>query len=531
MNTNRGEPESPDGALPPDLTDDVLLRQFVAARDEQAFGELVRRHSGLVLGVCRRTLRDQHDAEEAFQATFMVLAAKAARVRVAHTVGPWLYGVAYRIAIRAAAKRARRREAALPDDITMIEDALQNVAECHWRRVLDDEVNLLPEKYRGAVVLHYLLGKTNNEVAAALGLSVRTVEGRQRRGKELLKRRLMLRKVSLPAALGALAATQATTAQAAAPLIDATIQAGMSFIHGNSAACSADAVRLAQNEVLAMTSSVAPATVIIGTLLLIGAGMGLAAGHAPAQGDAALPLSLAVQAVRDQTGDAATNFAKPAVFTAVETPANGTDDADPNGENGAVDLFQRSDAERKIVAALQKPLREPMDFVEQPLRDVAAILSETYDIPILFDIPALDAVAASPDVEVTFTISNVPLRSALRLLLRQSGAEALTYIIRDDVLMITTQEESETWLETHIYDVTDAMSVFDVNVEEMIKVIPETVSRESWSVNGTGEGTIEPLGERHLAISQSQAIHEEIARFLQQIDSHAKRLAAKPAAK
>jgi RNA polymerase sigma factor (sigma-70 family) len=518
MNTNRGEPESPDGALPPDPADDVLLRQFVAARDEQAFGELVRRHSGLVLGVCRRTLRDQHDAEEAFQATFMVLAAKAARVRVAHTVGPWLYGVAYRIAIRAAAKRARRREAALPDDVTMIEDALQNVAECHWRRVLDDELNLLPEKYRSAVVLHYLLGKTNNEVAAELGLSVRTVEGRQRRGKELLKRRLMLRKVSLPAALGALAATQAASAQAAAPLIDATIQAGMSFLHGNSAACSADAVRLAQNEVLAMTSSVAPMTVTLGTLLLIGAGLGLASGHAPAQSDVAVPLSLAVQSAGDEA-----NFATPAMFTAVETPATAKDDADTNGEVGPVDLFQRSDAEQRIVDELQMRLREPMDFVEQPLRDVMTILSETYDLPIQFDTRALNAVAASPDTEVTIQISDVPLRSALRLILGQS--DQLAYIVRDDVLLITTQEVSETWLETHIYDVSDAMSAFDVGVEEMIKVIPETVSRESWSLNGTGEGTIEPLGERHLAISQSQATHEEIARFLQQITSHAKRSA------
>jgi len=521
MNTNRGEPESPDGNPPPEPADDVLLRQFVAAGDEQAFGELVRRHSGLVLGVCRRTLRDQHDAEEAFQATFMVLAAKAARVRVAHTVGPWLYGVAYRIAIRAAAKRARRREAALPEDVTMIEDALQNVAECHWRRVLDDELNLLPEKYRSAVVLHYLLGKTNNEVAAELGLSVRTVEGRQRRGKELLKRRLMLRKVSLPAALGALAATQATSAQAAAPLMDATIQAGISFLHGNSAGCSADAVRLAQNEVLAMTNSVAPVTVTIGTLLLIGAGMGLASGHAPAQGEAAVPLSLAVQAA----GDLA-DFATPAVFTSVETPASTNDNADPNG---AVDLFERSEAEQRIVTTLQAPLREPLDFVQQPLSDVAAILSETYDVPIQFDTRALEAVAASPDVQVTIRLSNVPLRSALRLILGQ--ADQLTYIVRDDVLMITTYEVAETWMETHIYDVADAMSAFDIGVEEMIKVISETVNRESWSENGSGAGTIEPLGKGHLAISQSQAVHEEIARFLQQITSHAKRSATQSAAK
>jgi hypothetical protein len=242
--------------------------------------------------------------------------------------------------------------------------------------------------------------------------------------------------------------------------------------------------------------------------------MGLASGHAPAQGDAAVPLSLAVQAA----GDLA-NFATPAVFTAIETPADANEDADPKG-NGAVDLFKRSDAEQRIVTTLQAPLREPLDFVQQPLSDVAAILSETYDMPIQFDTRALNAVAASPDVQVSIRVSNVPLRSALRLMLGQT--DQLTYIVRDDVLMITTIEAARSWLETHIYDVTDAMSVFDVNVEEMIKVIPETVNRESWSVNGTGEGTIEPLGQRHLVISQDQETHEEIARFLQQIAAHAK---------
>jgi hypothetical protein len=276
--------------------------------------------------------------------------------------------------------------------------------------------------------------------------------------------------------------------------------------------------------VLAMTSSVAPVSVTLGTLLLLGAGMGLASGHAPAQSDAAVPLSLTVQSAADHA-----SFATPAMFTAVETPADAEDDAEPNGEKGAVDLFKRSEAEQRIVTTLQGPLREPLDFVEQPLSDVAAILSETYDVPIQFDMRALNAAAASPDAQVSIQLSDVPLRSALRLMLGQT--DQLTYIVRDDILMITTQEAADSWLETHIYDVGDAMSVFDTNVEELIKTIPETVSRDSWSVNGTGEGTIEPLGERHLAISQTQATHEEIARFLQQIASHAQRVATQSAVK
>ncbi len=532
MDTHRGEPELSDGDQPPAVADDELLRQFVGARDEQAFGELVRRHSGLVLGVCRRTLRDEHDAEEAFQATFLVLAAKAARVRVAHTIGPWLYGVAYRTALRAAAKRARRRETTLPDDLTMIEDALQNVAQCHWRRVLDDELNLLPEKYRSAVVLHYLLGKSNQEVAAELGLSVRTVEGRQRRGKELLKRKLLLRGASLPLALGALAKTQAASAYASAPLIDATIEAGLSYINGNSAACSADAVRLAQSEVLAMTSSVAPITVTLGALLLLGAGIGLASGHAPAQGDGALPLSLAVQAVASASdGDGIDPFsAEPAAFQ-TEGAADPSETDETAEEADMADLVGSSLGEKKINRALRSNLREPLDFIEQPLREVAAILSETYDIPILFDIPAFDSVAASPDVEVTFTINSIPLHSALRLLLRQSGTEQLTYIIRDDVLMITTQEEADTHLEAIVYDVREIVSTLGTKTEEIGETITKTVAPEHWASAGTGEGSLQVLGKGYLVVSQSQAVHEEITKLLSQMRRHGERERAEAEAK
>nr|MBA3480357.1 VWA domain-containing protein [Pirellulales bacterium] len=120
-----------------------------------------------------------------------------------------------------------------------------------------------------------------------------------------------------------------------------------------------------------------------------------------------------------------------------------------------VDLASEGEAERRIYSALRQPLREPMDFVEQPLRDVVTILSETYDIPIQFDTAALDAVAASPDVEVSIQISNVSLKSALELMLKNAGAEALTYIVDNEVLLITTLEEAETRLQVKVYPVAD----------------------------------------------------------------------------
>jgi RNA polymerase sigma factor (sigma-70 family) len=519
MDTDLAEPELADGAAAPAAGDDELLRRFVATRDEQAFGELVRRHSGLVLGVCRRTLRDEHDAEEAFQATFLVLAAKAAQLRTSATIGPWLYGVAYRIAIRAAAKRARRREAALPDDVAMIEDALQGVAECHWQRVLDDEINLLPEKYRGAVVLHYLLGKTNKEVAAELGLSERTVEGRQRRGKELLKRRLMSRGVTLPLALGALAASSAKSATAAPPLIDATIQAGMSFVNGNCAACSAHAARLAQSEVLAMSSSMTPLSATLVAVLLLGGALTMAGGHGAAQGDGPLPLSAAVVALAVDEAAAGDSEAVLEIDASIQTAgaesqpaATVNDDDADNLEPSRTDLFRRSNAEQRIISRLRSRM-PPMDYVEQPLGDVMTILGEEIDCQIWFDKVAMEEAGISADAEVSCSLQGLPLKSALRLLL---GQLRLTYLVKDDVLVITTEEKASLTMEPHVYKL-DSIVSSSAGLAELAEVIPETIRPDTWSATGQGEGTIKMLGQNLLVINQTPEVHDALESFFEQL--------------
>jgi RNA polymerase sigma factor (sigma-70 family) len=514
METHLADPELADSQAASATADDELLRSFVGDRNGEAFGELVRRHSGLVLGVCRRTLRDEHDAEEAFQATFLVLAAKAGRIRVAHTLGPWLYGVAYRIAIRAAAKRARRREAALPDDLMMIDDALQNVAECHWRRVLDDEINLLPEKYRGAVVLHYLLGRTNKEVAAELGLSERTVEGRQRRGKELLRRRLTLRKVSLPSALTALAAAQAGSSSAAAPLIEFTIQAGLSFAQGNSAACSANAVRFAQGEVLAMSSPVAPLSATLVTFALLGGAIAMAGGHDSAQGEGSLPLTTAVSALLAGDGNDATKELEFQVsgVTGDVTEILGTVDAD-SLKPSSTDMKQRTEAEQRILSRLESQTAT-FDFVEQPLSDVLQIIKEELNGEVWIDRVALDEQGMTTDMPVSVQLEGLPLKSALRLMLRNHG---LAFVVKDNVLVITTMSRAAQMLEAHVYDVKAIVESAE-ELEALAEAIQETVRPDTWSVSGMGSGNIKTFGRNTLLlVSQTAEVHEEVDDFLEQL--------------
>jgi RNA polymerase sigma factor (sigma-70 family) len=206
-------------------SDGQLLERFTRLREETSFAALVQRHAGLVLGVCRRLLGDIQDAEDAFQATFLVLAQKAASIRNREAVGSWLYGVAYRIAARARAAAQRRR--------TLEQQAVplageEPVAEIVWRelrQLLDEELQRLPEKYRAPVVLCYLENKSQGEVARELGWTRGTLSGRLARARDILRRRLTRRGLTLSGGLLPIALAEKATAAVPAALAGSTVKA------------------------------------------------------------------------------------------------------------------------------------------------------------------------------------------------------------------------------------------------------------------------------------------------------------------
>jgi RNA polymerase sigma factor (sigma-70 family) len=210
-----------------DRSDAQLLEQFAARRDEDAFTALLERHGPMVFGVCRRVLRHEQDAEDAFQATFLVLARNAGARAWRVSVGPWLHGVALRVALKArtvaARRRARHQETA--DDVAVMPAGGSPAHDL--RPVLDEELSRLPEKYRTPLVLCYLEGKSNEEAARLLGRPVGTVWYQLSRGRELLRGRLSRRGLGLPAV--ALAAMSAQKATAAVPeaLLALTAQASL----------------------------------------------------------------------------------------------------------------------------------------------------------------------------------------------------------------------------------------------------------------------------------------------------------------
>src|SRR5262249_40639286 len=209
------------------LTDGELLARFVASREQAAFEELMRRHGPMVLRVCQRVLQHVQDAEDAFQATFMVLTRKAGSVAKQESVASWLYGVAYRVALEARSLTAKRRahETQRPESVLEEKLPASIAAEptCQdLRRMLDDELQCLPEKYRSSVVLCYFEGKTPAEAAQQLHCQTEALQKRLERARVMLASRLTRRGVALSASgLAGLLAQE--TATAAVPTTLATV--------------------------------------------------------------------------------------------------------------------------------------------------------------------------------------------------------------------------------------------------------------------------------------------------------------------
>jgi RNA polymerase sigma factor (sigma-70 family) len=279
------------------LSDPELLGRFVRTRDEAAFTALVRRHGRLVYQVCRRALGQTQDAEDAFQATFLLLARKAGSIRKGSSLASWLHGTALRVS-RNARRAGRRRAAA--EARKPAESPADPVAELTWkemRSALDEELDRLAERFRGPLVLCYLEGLTQDEAARRLGWSSRTLRRRLERGRDLLRARLLRRGVSLSAGLVAAALGEQAAAAALPPaLIGFTVRAGLLFGSGQigpAGAISAQAVAFAEGALQAMLlSKVKVLTVVLLAASLVTTGAGLltrraGADRQPAAGEAA----------------------------------------------------------------------------------------------------------------------------------------------------------------------------------------------------------------------------------------------------
>ena len=267
------------GEMPPDQE---LVRRFVADRDEAAFVRLLQKHGPMVLGVCRRLLADGPDAEEAFQATFLVLAQKAGSIRKRRSVSSWLYGVATRVAGNIRKGNARRSRH-IAEHVNRIESVENEVSWREVRAALDEEIAKLPDRLRLPVILCYLDGMTRDEAAAELGWSPTTLRGRLERGRELLRGGLTRRGITLSGALLASLLTQNAQATLPAVLSANTVKAALAIALGKPLAglVSARIITIAFGELHAMfMHKIMQAAVMMCATVLLVAGVAGGAGAA-----------------------------------------------------------------------------------------------------------------------------------------------------------------------------------------------------------------------------------------------------------
>ena len=246
-------------------TDGELLARFLTSRDDNALATVVRRHAPMVWGVCCRLLHNHHDAEDAFQATFLVLVRRAADVP-GQAVAGWLHGVARQTAVRLRATRALRgrRETQV---VNMPEPTVAEVHDADWHFVLDEELCRLPHHYRSVIVLCDLEGMTRKEAARQLGIPEGSLASRLARARVMLAKRLTRRGVVFSA--GSVAAGSAS-ASAPPDLVASTIKAASLFAAGPAATA-----EMVSSEVAALTEGVlktmflSKLRVVVGALMLV----------------------------------------------------------------------------------------------------------------------------------------------------------------------------------------------------------------------------------------------------------------------
>ncbi|MFO0953121.1 MAG: RNA polymerase sigma factor [Isosphaeraceae bacterium] len=399
------------------LAEGQLLERFAQRQDESAFEAILARHGPMVLGVCRRVLGDGHAADDAFQATFLVLVRKARTLGPRDPVGNWLYGVACRVATRARCDAARRRavEATVDGADAVSGSRPADASERgELAALLDAELSRLPEKYRAPVVLCYLEGLTHDEAATRLGWPVGSVKGRLARAREILRGRLTRRGVAPSTAL--LVAALSRDARAVVPeaLRAATLQTFTS--------ATATAGRLAVGMVPAAVASLSEgvisamfATQIKTAAAVLACGCLAAGAWAYAQGGGG------------QGGQQ----------TASSGPQQGSNSP---GHEGPTAADYPEARERVVDEALAQ--RHSIQVQAEPLGNMLKTLKAAgplRSVPVYVDPEGLKESGASVDTPVTLDVKNTPLREALDVALRPLKLGAAN---RKGLLVVTSRAEA-----------------------------------------------------------------------------------------
>ena len=525
------------------LTDSELLTLFINHRDEAAFSELVQRYRRLVWSVCRRVLSDTHEIEDVFQATFLVLVRDAGRIRRQQSLASWLYGVAYRLAIRVRRQADRRREVESLTSDPVANDDFAVIAQMFVRQTVDEELHSLPNKYRQPLVLHYLTGKSQKDVAAEMGLTEGAVDGLLKRGRHALRMRLYRRGVTLGAVWIVLNWTeQAAQAAPLVPLTQTTVQAGLAFSAGKTAgAVSAAVINLTGKELMTMSLLTKPMASVAATVCVLGLAAGgtnwLLGSNQPARKSA--PSLNSSVSPRHSQATALPNgsvlesnlitlaSADSPEVGAARLPTAASESKVPNYEGHFWHFQESSKFFARIEAEMEK--QSEIDFVDRPLSDVVQFLADYHNIPIIIDVEALTEAKIKTDTPITRTLNGVKFESALDIML---SPLKLDYVITNEVMMITTTKQAEATTEALVYDLA---RIPNIEPKMLSSIIMSVTDQGAWTEIGQpGKGSL-AIGTDFIVVKQNRRTHREIVSLLNQLERHAKeqarRRTTKPAAR
>ncbi|MBL8817505.1 MAG: sigma-70 family RNA polymerase sigma factor [Planctomyces sp.] len=546
-----------------ELSDSVLVRRFVQDGDPVAFGEIVRRYSSLVLSVCRRVTGQTADAEDAFQATFLAMARRPRSVRNCRTVAGWLYAVAFRTAVHSVRLKRRTAMADLPEiPATSEPDPLEIIAASRDASVLDEELSLLPEKYRDVLVLTYFNGQTSQQIADQLHESKGVIDGRLRQARNMLRVRLARRSVAIGVVAVVASASTASASAASSELVNSTITLGTQAL-GYPVP---DPVETSHLEPLIPAETIMISTKLIaGSLLsILAASVGFSAFGNLSAGDSNSGEAIVEQVAEGSaSGEQSSAVNVQASSTSPEiSVSRGAVVSSETAVSTQVNLPTVKDSvraavshQRKVTEKINGALSETVSLQfsgKTQLADIIRLLNDelSHAIPgrtevIQFDKSGLNAAGASSEefsVE-EINLEGVSMESALKFVLAQASVDGpgakLDFIIRDELLLITTEEVADSELYTRVYDVEKILPLFrsemfhtaegSLNADgtsvttssvpaagsQLIEAVTRLAEPDSWSSSG-GSGEC-VAADRHLVVRQSRRGHRAVADILEQL--------------
>lgn len=531
------------------VPDRELLELFVRGGRRDAMATLIERYGPLVASVCRLTVSDSQSAEDAFQATFLILIQSAAKIRQRDSLAAWLHGVAYRTACRVRKKQLASKhelgDAAVDEAELKASDPMHALARRIDVETLNQELEKLPLGVRAPLVEHYMMGLTAPAIAERMELSISAVEGRIRRGRRTLRQRLARRGISMSIVLaGSSYLQQHVQAAQAEQWSQSFVSEYLSGGHSDGGAASSDTFTSSNPEVSSLVTgelSMINSTLlkgaaavgifaVAGTLAVIAAegpqqdGGGPPAStvvaadvggtvqaqfgqaQAPAGGGAAggaPPMALSNQPAATTVGAAAPGgAAEAASVVAWQRPeTNGQTPSWLAGGQSAMDNVEKN---REVLSNLVEA-----DFPGVPLSNVVKTLSKTAGIPITFRKAKLEEFGVDEDVPVSLEFSGaIPLREALRMMLRDLE---LTWVVTESGIEITSIDDAMATTNFRFYDLSYVLPN-SAQAKSLMGAIQDTIAPDSWYDAG-GQSTCVIVGSL-MIVDAPDSTHQLIEMLL-----------------